>query len=591
MRIATITNWAYGVTVVLTLVSGGTMLLASRADELERAAVEERARFDELTSTIKEDAYRLTEQARLYSINGNPSHLIVYRHDSAALGSIEQRLARLRDVGARTVELDALRNGLRWVDSLRDEQQAAIDDVAAGKRDEARAIMFGAEYERDLDRAATSIERFQFLLDQRTEAAVSDATRATREARFTSQVMLAITALMVLFVLYFVIKHRILRPVVRLSDVINRLASQDFAVEPPDYRQIDEIGDMAQAIRVFRENGLERQRLERERSADQEIRELLARMTQRLQGCGSVADLGEVVRLFAPQIAPELAGRIYIHDDASQEMVELASWQAPRHSSAAFPPDKCWALRRGQTHRPVGGKVDVPCAHLEAGVFDTICIPLTAQGETIGLLYFEERDGAVGTHMVADVYLELLAENIGLALANLRLRDKLREMALVDPLTGLSNRHQLDSVLKLQAGHAARNKEPLSCVMLDVDHFKRFNDAFGHEAGDAVLRHVGDILSNATREDGVAFRYGGEEFLLLMPGHDVEQARERCESIRRDIQALQVKFEGETLGPVTSSFGVATYRDELAPGSMVRNADAALLRAKQEGRNRVVVAG
>ena len=100
MRLATITNWAYGVTVALTLVSGATMLMAGQAEERERAAVEQRARFDELTASLEEDSYRLSEQARLYSVSGNPSHLIVYRSDAAALGSVEQRIARLRDAGA-----------------------------------------------------------------------------------------------------------------------------------------------------------------------------------------------------------------------------------------------------------------------------------------------------------------------------------------------------------------------------------------------------------------------------------------------------------------------------------------------------------
>ena len=96
--------------------------------------------------------------------------------------------------------------------------------------------------------------------------------------------MVGLTALLFLFVLGFILKRRVLRPVVRLSDVVHRLASQDYAVETPNFNQIDEIGDMAQAIRIFRENGLARQRLEKERDADWAIRELLARMTQRLQG-------------------------------------------------------------------------------------------------------------------------------------------------------------------------------------------------------------------------------------------------------------------------------------------------------------------
>lgn len=123
--------------------------------------------------------------------------------------------------------------------------------------------------------------------------------------------MVGLTALLFLFVLGFILKRRVLRPVVRLSDVVNRLASQDYAVETPSFNQIDEIGDMAQAIRIFRENGLARQRLEKERDADWAIRELLARMTQRLQGCENFADVINVAELFAPNVAPGIAGRLY----------------------------------------------------------------------------------------------------------------------------------------------------------------------------------------------------------------------------------------------------------------------------------------
>lgn len=591
MRIATITNWAYGATVVLTLISGTTMLMASHAEDRERAAVEQRARFDQLTENLDEDTYRLSEQARLYSVNGNPAHLLVYQREAAELGSVEQRTAHLRDAGAQPAELTALKQGLHEADLLMDEQRAAIAARQKGDAETARQIMFGAEYERDLDRIDHMIGRFQYMLDQRTENAVLDATGASKQLRRTSEIMLALTALLFLCVLYFVLKQRILRPVVRLSDVVTRLAAQDYAVEPPDYSQIDEIGDMAQAIRVFRENGLERQRLEKERDADWAMRDLLARMTQRLQGCDNTGDVAQVVKLFATEIAPALAGRLYVHDEARRLMVEASDWQQPQHSPREFRPTDCWALRRGQLHRPAGGNVDIRCAHIDgSGVLDPICVPLTAQGETIGLLYFEGREDAAENRPTPLVYLELLAENVGLALANLRLRDALREKALIDPLTGLANRHQLEASLPQQLAEAERSGAPLSCLMLDVDHFKQFNDSYGHEAGDEVLRAVGKLLANSVLLDGMAFRYGGEEFLLLMPGFDLDRAFARGEQIRQRLRALQIRHDGRTLGPISASFGVATYPDHGAASSLVQTADAAPLRAKEEGRDRIVSA-
>lgn len=592
MRLSTITNWAYGATVILTLASGTVMLMASSIEERERTAVEQRAVFDELTATLEEDSYRQTEQARAYVITGDPTHIIAYRREKAALRSVEQRIVHLRDAGAGIGELAALRQALHWADGLTDEQEAAIKAAGEGDRETARTILFGDEYGRELDRVAAQIGKFQYMLDQRTEVAVQQATAAARQWRFTSEAMLGATALLFLCVLYFILKQRILRPVVRLSDVVTRLAAQDFAVIPPDFPQVDEIGDMAQAVRIFRENGLERQRLEQERDAGRVTRDQLSRMTQRLQGCDSIGDLVEVVGRFAPEIAPGFSGRLYIHDGRRNAMLQACEWLSPRQSAQEFAPSACWALRRGQTHKPAGEQIDIPCEHLDrAMILPTICIPLTAQGESIGLLYVEQPADGTGDQISrTEKYLEMLAENISLALANLRLRDALRQMAMADPLTGLANRRRFDAVFKEQVALAQSANTPLTCLMADIDHFKRFNDTHGHDAGDAVLRAVGAALNDALRERDCAFRMGGEEFVLLMPGFALDQAFERARQIQQKVQDLRVEHRGEELGPVTASFGLAVFPDHGRADTLIRTADAALLRAKNQGRNQIVIA-
>ena len=407
-----------------------------------------------------------------------------------------------------------------------------------------------------------------------------------------SEIMLGVTAVLFLFVLYFILKQRILHPVVRLSDVVTRLAAQDFDAVPPNFQHVDEIGDMAQAIRIFRENGLERLRLEQERDADRIMRDLLSRMTQRLQGCDSTSDLTEVVRRFAPEIAPRFAGRLYILDSRRNCMRQACDWLSPKWSAAEFTPSACWSLRRGQTHRPVSDIIDVACDHLgRESAASTICVPLTAQGESIGLLYFEQPKDIGGEQMRRiEPYLEMLAENVGLALANLRLRDALREMAMADALTGLANRRRFDVMLEEQIAQAERTHVPLACLMIDIDHFKRFNDTYGHDAGDAVLRAVGEVLGDALRENGCAFRLGGEEFVLLMPGFTLDQAYDRAQQVQKRIQHLRVEHQREELGPVTASFGLAVYPDHGRAHMLVQTADAALLRAKAQGRNQIVVA-
>ncbi|EML5379309.1 diguanylate cyclase [Enterobacter bugandensis] len=589
MRIATITNWAYGATVCLTIASGIIMLMASGADTAERQAIELRQNFDELTENIETDAWKQSDLARLYVIKKNPQILDEYNASEKKLKSIELKLEKLQDTGASDDELALLHDGLKIIDALQDEQQEALTSAARGEDAQAVALLYGMPYEQELERAQTQIDRFRQILDKRVIASVREATKKSKALRTASEVMVGLTALLFLFVLGFILKRRVLRPVVRLSDVVHRLASQDFAVETPNFNQIDEIGDMAQAIRIFRENGLARQRLEKERDADWAIRELLARMTQRLQGCENFDDVINVAELFAPNIAPGIAGRLYVFDRDPWQMRCVAQWLSPADDEATFHPDACWAVRRGQSHPPVNGEPDVACYHLpESQAESALCVPLIAQGEAIGLLSFQN---ITPENAPARAYLELMAEALGLALANQRLRDALLEKALFDPLTGLRNRHHLEDTLHTQMTQAMRNGEPLSCMMIDIDHFKSINDRFGHEAGDQVIKNVATIVQRAAHEGGLAFRYGGEEFLVLLPGAGEAEAHACAQKIYNGVHTLSLRYGLTEIGPVDVSIGIASYPEHAQSDNLLRAADVALYRAKELGRSRIVSFG
>ena len=589
MRIATITNWAYGATVCLTIASGIIMLMASGADTAERQAIELRQNFDELTENIETDAWKQSDLARLYVIKKNPQILDEYNASEKKLKSIELKLEKLQDTGASDDELALLHDGLKIIDALQDEQQEALTSAARGEDAQAVALLYGMPYEQELERAQTQIDRFRQILDKRVIASVREATKKSKALRTASEVMVGLTALLFLFVLGFILKRRVLRPVVRLSDVVHRLASQDFAVETPNFNQIDEIGDMAQAIRIFRENGLARQRLEKERDADWAIRELLARMTQRLQGCENFDDVINVAELFAPNIAPGIAGRLYVFDRDPWQMRCVAQWLSPADDEATFHPDACWAVRRGQSHPPVNGEPDVACYHLPASQAESaLCVPLIAQGEAIGLLSFQN---ITPENAPARAYLELMAEALGLALANQRLRDALLEKALFDPLTGLRNRHHLEDTLHTQMTQAMRNGEPLSCMMIDIDHFKNINDRFGHEAGDQVIKNVATIVQRAAHDGGLAFRYGGEEFLVLLPGAGEAEAHACAQKIYNGVHALSLRYGLTEIGPVDVSIGIASYPEHAQSDNLLRAADEALYRAKELGRSRIVSFG
>ncbi|EOC1305766.1 diguanylate cyclase [Cronobacter dublinensis] len=588
MRIATITNFAYGATVALTLASGVVLMMASSADKEERAAVRQSAVFDRLTETVEQETYALTELARVYVVERRAEDLAAWQAKKAQDDKDEAHLARLRDVGASPEELDHLREGMALAHELEDEQQLAVEAVARGENERAMQLLFGVGYERELDKMDFQFAHFRSLLDQRTSAAIQQATDASMRLRTLSEIMVGLTALLFLFVLGFILKRRILRPVVKLSDVVNRLATQDYDVEAPLLQQVDEIGDMAQAIHIFRENGLARQRLEQERDADWAIRRLLSRMTQRLQGSESRHDIIELTRLFAPQIAPGLAGRLYVLDTRDNLMTCVARWLDVSGGDAAFTPDECWALRRGQMHSPGRDLVDIPCKHLSAvAATKAICVPLIAQNETIGLLSFEKINE---DREPPYVYLELMAETLALALANQKLRDELIEKAMYDPLTGMRNRYHLEEALHACISQAEASGLPVSCLMIDIDYFKTLNDQYGHDAGDAALKEIARAMRATLSDTAQAFRYGGEEFLVLLPGMAEAQAHALATRMMHQVSGLSLRYNGQEIGPVSVSIGLATWPDHARRENLVKNADIALYLAKEMGRSRIVVA-
>lgn len=170
-----------------------------------------------------------------------------------------------------------------------------------------------------------------------------------------------------------------------------------------------------------------------------------------------------------------------------------------------------------------------------------------------------------------------------------RLQAALQEQAIRDPLTGLFNRRYLDETLPRELSRCQRNGEPLVVAMLDLDHFKHFNDAYGHEAGDIVLRTVGDLLSSALRAGDLPCRYGGEELTLILHGSTLEDAQLRLNSLRQAVQQTRILYRGEELPAITVSIGVAEAGPEdTSSTALLGRADVALYQAKAQGRNRVL---
>ena len=213
------------------------------------------------------------------------------------------------------------------------------------------------------------------------------------------------------------------------------------------------------------------------------------------------------------------------------------------------------------------------------------CVPLIS-GEAVGAVHLHwQRAGELPLELRASV--ARIAEHAALAIGNRRMLAVLRGQADTDPRTGLANSRAFDRLV--QAALEARTEdEPVSVLMLDLDHFKDFNDRFGHPAGDEALRIFADVLRSCMRDGDVAARYGGEEFAVLLPGVDAGMARTIAERIRERTEATVIPLAPGQTARITASIGIAWApgqgRDRMA---LLRAADAALYRAKDGGRNRV----
>ncbi len=325
----------------------------------------------------------------------------------------------------------------------------------------------------------------------------------------------------------------------------------------------------------------------------QSLREL-AELGEMLQGCRDINEAATGLGISLPRLLPESSGSVHLIN-ASQNLIQtVAHWgEGTDDKAEIFTPDDCWALRRGHAYPLSGTTPALTCRHLQSSMTvhptqDHLCVPMIAQGEILGVISVtseHEIHGSERSNIVA------ACESISMALANLRLQETLRMQSLRDPLTGLFNRRYLEASFEREIQRAERRGIPLSVLMLDIDHFKRFNDSFGHEAGDALLANFGTLLGKILRKEDISCRYGGEEFTVLMPEADAELAKTRAEQICAAVRAMDVQFHNLPLGRVTISIGIATLPIHgNTPEDLLRKADLALYAAKRGGRDQARIA-
>jgi len=411
-------------------------------------------------------------------------------------------------------------------------------------------------------------------------------------------------------------RRHILRPISQLRDAADRISRGELeeAVTLQASDEVAELGAAFEHMRVSLRSALTSltHEVEERASTEEALAEANAELRvsiERLQAIdtevGLVSEMGEilqadldeeeaygVVSAYGRRLFSGMRGALYLYESASV-VHKVTGWGDCESMADSFVTRDCLGVCGLVV--PIASRVRRHVAGVRAwgaGQWLRVSCRLIAHGEVLGTLTVEGCSTASeGEAEIEDRLLTAFSEHVALALSNLRLRQELREQSLRDHLTGLHNRRLMQEALTREIARAKRTGTPLVIVMIDVDFFKEYNDTYGHDAGDYVLVRVADFLRENTRAGDVACRYGGEEFLLIWTGIELEQAFIRAEAIRSGVAALSLTHEGRDLGRITLSIGLAVYPEHgLSGEALIAAADQALYDAKADGRDKVVLA-
>lgn len=318
---------------------------------------------------------------------------------------------------------------------------------------------------------------------------------------------------------------------------------------------------------------------------------IIARLVSRYQFSLSVEESCAVTVQGLEALLPNDGGVLYLKDAKQDLYLPAARWGSAEEHPEPVSSQDCWALRRGRMYRVMADSEDVYCRHIVSPSADTayLCVPIITLGETLGLLHFatkSEPRAFSGKKRTV----RLIADMHSMAIVNIRLRERIQDMIDRDYSTGLFNRGFIEEQFNRILKTALREQFPIGLVMMDIDRFGFFTENYGHGAAGAVLRDLGDFLTEYLGKDDLACRYGADEFLLVLPRHTLEASRKRAENIRDLIRERSSYEEHRQIKRITLSIGVAAYPDHgNTAGDLIQCVKNAVKKAKQAGRDRVCV--
>lgn len=314
---------------------------------------------------------------------------------------------------------------------------------------------------------------------------------------------------------------------------------------------------------------------------------LINKMNETLQLCQNSEEAYTAIKLAAQRLFSNINGGLTITNfNNIQELVLF--WGDVQILLSSFPSTQCWAYRSANQYVVNDSHEELICPHYNhtpEGRY--ICIPLIVNSQVIGILNFNVPSKLDITNYMEEMFISF-SNTIKLSIEKNKMFQKLQEQSIHDPLTQLFNRRYLDEALSHELKQIFRDKNSLCVAMLDLDYFKKFNDSYGHEAGDIVLKFIGTYLNNTHRGNDIACRFGGEEFVLVFPNTDINKILPRLEQIRTDIKNRKIEYNQTILPPITISIGVAEApKHGTTADDIIRAADKALYAAKEAGRDRV----
>lgn len=307
-----------------------------------------------------------------------------------------------------------------------------------------------------------------------------------------------------------------------------------------------------------------------------------------LQTCKHTTEAYDIILFIAQMIFNHLSGALVLFNPKSKHVDTTRQWGNDQLLKSDFAETDCWALRKRANYLVNDSAEDLVCYHYKHTPRSYMCLPLILQNGSTGILILHSaHENAINQHQqqLATSFCEV----IQLSLSNIQLRETLYEQSIHDPLTGLYNRRYLDETLTRELIRMSRDKTPLCVAMLDLDGFKNFNDSNGHDAGDEVLKLVGNILNEKFNDLDIACRYGGEEFIIVLSNMDLATAHTKLEQVREAVKKMDIIFQGQRLPQITISIGLVEAPTQgIAAKDIINAADQALYSAKHGGRDKIV---